>query len=302
MSTNQKIIPNLWFDHTLEEALDFYTSIFPGSSVANIERYPNSQDEGLADFQVEFAGKPLSAEFVLAGNPFVGINAGSEFSPTPANSTTVYFDSKEDPDAKAHMDQVWEKLSEGGSVLMPLQAYDYSEYYGWVQDKFGYSWQLMYLDANADKRTCMVPSLMFGGEVQNRAKEAVDYYLEVFNNSQAGTLAPYGEANEIVTKDSLMYADFKLEDQWFIAMDSGVKQDFSFTEAVSYAVMCEDQAEIDYYWEKLSAHPENEQCGWCKDKFGVSWQIVPKNMNELMKRPDAFKKMMDMKKLVIADF
>ena len=103
-------------------------------------------------------------------------------------------------------------------------------------------------------------------------------------------------------KGSLMYGDFMIEDQWFAAMDSGVEQDFTFNEAVSLVLLCKDQAEIDAYWEELSTVPEAEQCGWCKDKFGVSWQIVPDNMAELMARPGAFAHLMDMKKLVVADF
>jgi predicted 3-demethylubiquinone-9 3-methyltransferase (glyoxalase superfamily) len=99
-----------------------------------------------------------------------------------------------------------------------------------------------------------------------------------------------------------MFADFVLENQWFTANDSGVEQEVTFNEAVSFSVACKDQAEIDYYWDKLSKHSENEQCGWCKDQFGVSWQIVPANMDELMKRPGAFKVMMNQKKIVIADY
>ncbi len=149
------ITPNLWFDGNAEEAVDFYVSVFPDSKINATSRYPNSKEEGLADFQADMAGKVLTVDFELRGNPFLAINADSTF---------------------------------------------------------------------------------------------------------------------------------------------------KFTEAVSFAVACEDQEEIDYYWEKLSAVPESEQCGWLKDKYGLSWQIVPKNVDELLKRPGAFANMMKMKKLVIADF
>lgn len=151
----QKIVANLWFDHNAQEAVDFYISVFPEGKVLSTAYYPNTQEKGLADFQVDLAGKPLTIEFELRGIHFTAINAGSEF---------------------------------------------------------------------------------------------------------------------------------------------------SFTEAVSFAVYCKDQKEIDFYWEKLSDKPKFEQCGWCKDKFGLSWQIVPENIEELMNRPGAFAKMMDMKKLIIADF
>jgi predicted 3-demethylubiquinone-9 3-methyltransferase (glyoxalase superfamily) len=151
----QKITPNLWFDGNAKEAVDFYISVFPDSKIIATSNYPNSKEEGLADFQSELAGKILTIDFELSGNHFLAINADSTF---------------------------------------------------------------------------------------------------------------------------------------------------KFSEAVSFAVDCEDQEEIDYFWEKLSAVPESEQCGWCKDKYGLSWQIVPKNASELLKRPGAFAKMMQMKKLVIADF
>lgn len=151
----QKITPNLWFNGNAKEAAEYYLSVFPNGRMINVTNYPNSPEEGLADFQLDLAGQPLTVEFEILGMKFTGINAGSEF-----------------------------KLSE----------------------------------------------------------------------------------------------------------------------AVSFAVACEDQSEIDYYWEKLSKVPEAEQCGWCKDQFGLSWQIVPKNMDQLMQRPGAFAHLMEMKKLVIDDF
>jgi predicted 3-demethylubiquinone-9 3-methyltransferase (glyoxalase superfamily) len=151
----QKITPNLWFDGNAKEAVDYYLSVFPESKLISTAYYPNSAEEGLADFQLNLAGKELSLEFELGGMRFVAINAGPEF---------------------------------------------------------------------------------------------------------------------------------------------------KFNESVSFAIACQDQAEIDYYWERLSAVPESEQCGWCKDKYGLSWQIVPANMEELMQRPNAFKNLMEMHKLEIDKF
>lgn len=150
-----QITPNLWFDHSAKEAVDFYVSVFPDSRVVSTVYYPKDTKDGLADFQKEFAGKVLSIDFELAGNKFTAINAGPEF---------------------------------------------------------------------------------------------------------------------------------------------------KFTEAVSFAIFCEDQEEIDYFWEKLSTVPESEQCGWCKDKYGLSWQVVPKNIEELMKKPGAFATMMQQKKIVISEY
>lgn len=296
----QKITPNFWFDGNVKEAVDFYCSVFPGSSSTVTGYYPRSAAEGLADFQQHLAGKELTMNFTLAGHDFVGINAGPEFKPTPASSVMVNFDPSKDAQAREYLDDVWQKLMDGGTALMPLQKYDFSEYYGWVQDKYGFSWQLILTKPDGDERPCMIPSFLFGGPVHNKAKEAIEYYLATFQNSRLGMLVPYmADDGTVKAQESVMFADFQLENQWFTAMDSGRTQDFTFTEAVSYAVYCNDQAEIDYYWEKLSAVPDSEQCGWCKDQFGVSWQIVPADMGTLMKKPGAFANMMQMKKIEI---
>lgn len=151
----QKIVANLWFNGNAEEAAAYYISVFPNSKIISTTYYPNSTAEGLADFQLGMAGKPLTVEFELDGQHFTAINAGPEF---------------------------------------------------------------------------------------------------------------------------------------------------QFTEAVSFAVYCKNQEEIDHYWEKLSAYKEHEQCGWCKDMFGLSWQVVPAHIDELMKKPKAFAIMMQQKKIVIADY
>jgi len=151
----QKITPNLWFDGNAKEAVDFYLSVFPDGKIISTSHYPNSTEEGLADFQLDLAGKALAIEFEVGGMHFTAINAGPEF---------------------------------------------------------------------------------------------------------------------------------------------------KFNEAVSFAIACKDQAEIDYFWGKLSVVPEAEQCGWCKDKYGLSWQIIPENMEELMKKPNAFVTLMQQKKIVIDAF
>ncbi|MBA2279395.1 VOC family protein [Candidatus Saccharibacteria bacterium] len=298
----QKITPNFWFDGNAKEAVEFYVSVFPGSKITSDSHYPDSQEEGLADFQVELAGKILTVDFNLAGHDFTAINAGSEFKPNSAISFMVNFDPAHDNQAREHLNEVWNKLIEGGEVLMALDQYPFSKHYGWVKDRFGFSWQLILTDPEGEERPCIIPSLMFGNGVVNHAREAIEFYTDVFPNSKVGTLAQYTEDTGPAKKDSLMFADFQLDGQWMAAMDSGVDQDFSFNEAISLSVACEDQAEIDQLWSKLSTVPESEQCGWCKDKYGVSWQIIPKNIGKLLQKPDAIKNMMQMKKIVITDF
>jgi len=298
---NQKITPNLWFDGA-KEAVDFYLDAFPGSKIVNTIYYPNSPEEGLADFQLEYAGKELGIDFEIAGQRFTAINAGPMFKFNPSISFMVNFDPSRDEQARENLDKLWEKLLNGGEVLMELGEYPYSKRYGWVKDRFGLTWQLILTDPEGDPRPFIIPSLMFAGKNTNHAEEAANYYVSVFKNAKLGEVARYPEASGPANAGSIMFADLMLESQWFAVMDSGVEQDFTFNEAVSFAVECEDQTEIDELWSKLSKVPESEQCGWCKDQYGVSWQIIPKNMNQLMEKPGAYVKMMEMKKLVIADF
>jgi predicted 3-demethylubiquinone-9 3-methyltransferase (glyoxalase superfamily) len=149
----------------------------------------------------------------------------------------------------------------------------------------------------------ITPNLWFDGN----AKEAVDYYLSVFPDSKVSATVYYPNSTEEGLADfqkdlagKVLTIDFELSGQRFTAINAG--PEFKFTEAVSFVVTCKDQDEIDYYWEKLSSVPESEQCGWCKDRFGLSWQVVPENMGDLMNRPGAFARLMQMKKLVIKDF
>lgn len=299
---SQKIIPNLWFDGNAKEAVEYYVSIFPDSKVVSTAYYPKSAEEGLEDFQLDFAGKELTIEFELGGQRFTAINAGPEFNFNPSISFMVNFDPSRDEQARERLDQLWTKLIDGGSALMPLDEYPYSKRYGWVKDRYGLTWQLILTNPSGEPRPFIIPSLMFSQENTNHAEEAIKFYLSVFKDAKQGAMARYSEASGPAKPGSLMFADFMLEGQWFAAMDSGVEQDFGFNEAVSLAVMCKDQAEIDKLWQKLSSIPQAEQCGWCKDTYGVSWQIVPENMGELMKKPGAFTHLMQMKKIVIGEF
>lgn len=298
----QKITPNLWFDGNAKEAVDFYVSAFPDSKVAGATYYPKTVEEGLADFQLELAGKVLTVDFEIGSQRFTTINAGPDFTFNPSVSFMVNFDPSQDDQAREHLDALWDKLMDGGEALMPLDAYPFSKHYGWVKDRYGLSWQLILTDPQGEPRPFIIPALMFGGQQTNHAEEAINFYLSTFKDSKQGVIARYAVDTGPAKAGSLMFADFMLANQWFAGMDSGTEQEFTFNEAVSFAVACKDQAEIDYFWEKLSAVSESEQCGWCKDKYGLSWQIVPEAMEELMEKPGAFAKLMEMKKIVIADF
>lgn len=294
----QRIVPNLWFDHTAAEAAQFYTSVFHDARVLDTQHYPS---ENLPDFQAEFAGQVLMVEFEIAGVRLIGINAGAEFRPNPSLSLMVNFDPSRDPSAREHLEAAWAGLSVGGSVLMELGEYPFSARYGWIQDRYGVSWQLILTDPEGEPRPGVIPALLFGGPVQNRAAEALQFYAGVFKG-RIGTTATYNEDTGPARPDSLMFAEFGVGDDWIALMDSGVEQDYTFTPGVSLMIECADQTEIDRYWAQLSTDPEAEQCGWCVDRFGVSWQVVPANLDELMQAPDAYRKLLDMKKIEIAQF
>lgn len=304
MAQSASITPNLWFPGNAAEAAEFYvTSFGSASELIETAHYP---DTDLPEFQQHLAGKLLTAELSLRGYSLTLMNAGQEsFSPNPSISFMLNFDPLNYPDstaARQDLDELWVKLADGGEILMPLDRYPFSKHYGWVQDRYGFSWQLLLTDPAGDPRPFIMPAFMFGGPNQNRAAEAVDHWTQTFPDSTIGQRVYYPEPVGPATDGSVMFSDFQLTQQWFVAMDAGVDQDFTFNEAVSLAVACADQSTIDRYWRELSAVEEAEVCGWCQDQFGVSWQIVPDNIAELLQRPNAHQRMMNMKKLIIEDF
>jgi predicted 3-demethylubiquinone-9 3-methyltransferase (glyoxalase superfamily) len=138
----------------------------------------------------------------------------------------------------------------------------------------------------------------------SQAEEAARFYVSVFKNSTMGTVSRYGDAGP-GPKGSVMVATFEIEGQQFMALNGGPH--FKFTEAVSFMVNCETQDEVDQYWEKLSAGGSKGQCGWLKDQFGLSWQVVPTILGELLKDAEPEKSnrvmqaVMTMHKLDIAE-
>ncbi|MBB6729427.1 VOC family protein [Cohnella zeiphila] len=270
-SLGNPIIPHLWFDKEAKEAAEFYCSVFPESRMTSstVLRDTPSGDADLVSFTVW-------------GQPFMAISAGPYFTINPSISFIVNFDPSREKHARDLLNETWSKLSDGGTALMPLDKYPFSKWYGWIQDKYGVSWQLMLTNPDGVPRPTIVPSLMFVGDNCGKAEEARELYLSIFRNAKPGSLFRYGPGQEPDREGTVMFTDFMLENTWFAAMDSAHRHAFQFNEAVSLLVVCETQEEIDYYWEKLSADPKAEQCGWLKDKFGVSWQISPAAMDEMM--------------------
>ena len=264
----QKIIPHLWFDKEAKEAAEFYVSIFPGSQVKNMRTLHDTP-----------SGSVDSVSFELFGLEFQAISAGPLFKFNPSVSFQVLLKTKEEVDA------IWNRLSEGGTALMELGEYPFSERYGWVQDRYGLSWQLFYSGDPSIKQK-IVPFVLFVGDMCGRAEEAINFWSSVFPDSQVHVEQRYGKGEEPDREGTLRYATFSLLGQDFGAMDSAYEHQFSFNEAISFIVLCETQGEIDYYWGKLSAVPEAEQCGWLKDKFGFSWQVVPAGMEAMLESGD----------------
>ena len=290
MAAKQKITYCLWFNKDAEEAVNFYTSVFPNARITDIVYNPVDTPSGKT-------GTVLTASFNLEGQEFMVLNGGPEFTLNPSISFMVHCDTAEEVEA------LWNKLSDGGIALMPLDKYPFSDRYGWIQDRYGVSWQLILPQQKAPQK--VMPSMLFVNEVYGKAEEAIEYYTSIFHHTKTGNIARYPGGMEPDKEGTIMYADFMLEGQWFAAMDSAHNHKFHFNEAISLMVHCDTQEEIDYYWNKLTEEGKEVQCGWLRDKYGVAWQVTPTIMLQLLqgenkeKAKRAMQAMMTMVKLDI---
>jgi len=260
--TNQ-IYPCLWFDGQAKAAADFYCSILKNSKIT--------------------IDTPMVVNFELNGKKFMGLNGGPKFKFTPAISIFVTCESINETN------DTWKKLIDGGKALIPIDKQPWSERYGWVQDKFGLTWQISVVNNAGDKQK-ITPSMLFTGNQFGKAEEAIKFYTSVFDNSSTDSLIHYPKEDDNAGK--VMYSEFKLNQHDIIAMDGPGIHDYTFNEAVSLVVNCETQKEIDYYWNKLTKGGEESMCGWLQDKFGVSWQIVPTIIGKLMSDPEKSQRVM----------
>jgi predicted 3-demethylubiquinone-9 3-methyltransferase (glyoxalase superfamily) len=258
------IYPCLWFNGNAREAATFYGSVFNNTEI--------------------ISDHPLVVTFESEGQKFMCLNGGPQFSFNPSISFFVLLETEEE------LDKSWNQLSESGSVLMPLGKYDWSRKYGWVQDRYGVNWQLSY-GKFEEVGQRFTPTLMFTGAQNGNAEKAVQFYTSVFDDSSVVGILRYSKDDGDV-EGAVKHAQFKLGDQVFMAMDSSLSHNFAFNEAISFVVDCKTQEEIDYYWGKLSEGGSEGQCGWLKDQFGVSWQIVPAILGELMSTPGKSERVM----------
>ncbi|HEX9189709.1 MAG TPA: VOC family protein [Vicinamibacteria bacterium] len=287
---DKPVVPCLWLDTQAEEAASFYARTFPGGRVTAVARYPESFDNP--------GGRPrgsvMMIDLEVAGQRFTLLNGGPLFVINPSLSFFVHVTTADEAS------RLFTALADGGQELMPLGAYPWSERYGWVQDRFGVSWQVL-TGHPAPAGATIVPCLMFAGPQAGRAEEAMLAYAGALGSGRVVDVSRYEEGEGRV--GWVKHGRFLLAGQDMIAMDSHLEHGFTFNEAVSLQVMCEDQAEVDRCWAALSEGGEEGPCGWLKDRYGVSWQVVPSAIGEWMASEDvaardrAFRAMLAMKKL-----
>ena len=258
------IFPCLWFDGDAHEAAKLYSSAFEDTTIGTVD--------------------PMVVIFEIKGKKFMGLNGGPGFKPNPSISFFNVCASIQE------IDLAWKTLLENGEILMPLDKYPWNEYYGWIQDKYGVSWQLS-LANNNQQQPDVFPSLLFTGAQNGRAEEALNFYTTLFENSTVDIIAKY-QPGEHDVEDHIKYAQFTINDQRIAMMDSSHNHAFSFSPGVSIVVNCDTQEEIDYLWLNLTEGGREDRCGWCQDAFGVSWQIVPSILSKLMSDPKKAPKVM----------
>lgn len=253
---NDLIYPCFWFDGKAKEAATFYCQVFSDSRILE----ENS----------------MVVTFLSAGQKFMCLNGGPKFTITPSVSIYTILSEKE-------IQKTWDLLIQGGEAMMPLDTYPWSKKYGWVKDRFGVTWQLT-VDKPAHSDQKFIPCLMFSENNFGKAEEAIQNYISIFDQSELVFAAKYGEESA-GQEGKIMHAQFFLHGMLFAAMDSSIVHGFNFNEGLSFVVSCKTQKEIDYYWEQLSAGGSTNRCGWLKDKYGLSWQVVPAQLGKLVSDP-----------------
>ena len=273
------IYPCLWFDGKAGAAAAFYASVFKDARVVS--------------------DTPMVSVVEIHGKKIMGLNGGPVFTINPAISLFVRCETI------AETNRVWQQLIEGGSALMDIGTYPWSERYGWLKDQFGMTWQIAVVN-NPGEPASICPSLLFTGQQFGRGAEAIRFYSGIFKTAE--TLVEYPYPDQDPNAGKLLYAEILLNGSKLIAMDGPGEHLYSFNEAVSLVVDCSNQDEVDHYWNKLTAEGGKEsRCGWLKDRFGISWQIVPRQLGEMIASPDrekagrAMQAMLKMNKLIIAD-
>lgn len=280
---NKDIFPCLWFDEESKEAAEFYCQVFDGKITADT---------------------PVVMNIELFGQKLMLLNGGPHFKTNPSVSFMVICSTEDE------VQKYWDKLIDEGMAFMALDSYSWSKKYGWVQDKYGVTWQLFLGDKLVSQK--IVPTMMFIHQNNGKAMEAMEFYTKTFPNSNIGNILRYGDGGEghpiSEPAENIQHAQFTIDGYSFYCMDNSYDHQFDFNEGISIVIMTDDQAETDHLWNTLISDGGRESmCGWLKDRYGLSWQIVPKRLIELMNDSDPSKAqkvvqaMMKMQKIVIQE-
>lgn len=283
-----KIWTCIWVDKEAEELSEFYQKVFANSSINGISHYPKATEK----VSGKKAGTVMTVEMKIENLNLLILNGGSFYKFNPSFSFMVFCENEEEIKSK------WNILSEKGEIRMGLDNYPWASLYGWTTDKFGVEWQLILVPS--DQKIC--PAFLYVNDMYGKGEDAIKYYTSIFPHSRVGMMAK-DEKN-----DTVQYAEFYLENQKFVLMEGPGDHPHRLNNSCSLIVNCRNQQEIDHYWEILSHSGKIEECGWLKDKFGLSWQITPADFIKLLKQGDdqeinkMFEVLLTMKKIELDKF
>lgn len=265
----QGIFGNIWFQEGADEAVELYTSLFEDSEVGDRLTYTEAGQE----IHGREPGSTMTIDFALAGRQLIALNGGPYVKANPSISLVVSCPSPEE------VDRLWEALSPEGKTLMELGEHEWAPRYGWVEDRFGVSWQLSYGGDQAPSEKTVSLSFLFSGDVYRRGREAMEFWTGIFDDSKIGEVFMRPEDS-----DAVLWGEMTLAGQPYSVMESPLEHDFGFNDGFSLLVACENQDEIDRYWEALIVDGgQPGPCGWLKDKFGVSWQVAPADLPKMLR-------------------
>lgn len=273
----QSITPCLWYNGQAPEAAKLYCSVFANAKIT--------------------AQSPIVTAIDVSGQSFTLLDGGPMYQPNPSISFYYICETEEE------LNRIWNAFSKEGTVMMPLDKYPWSEKYGWLADKFGVSWQLA-LGKISEVGQKITSCFLFTGKQYGRVDEAIAHYAAVFKNTTVDGILRYGANEQPDEQGKVKHAQINLGGEKLMLMESAASHKFTFSEGVSLTVHCENQQQIDYYWENLtSGGGQESMCGWLKDRFGVSWQIIPTMLSKIMSDPakagKAAQAFMSMRKLNI---
>jgi predicted 3-demethylubiquinone-9 3-methyltransferase (glyoxalase superfamily) len=271
MSSN--ITPCLWFESSAEEAAKFYCETFQNSFIIDSSN--------------------VSVNFSLNNREYIAMNGSPGIKINNTTSFSVYCGSDQE------IQRLYDVLLDGGEIMMPLGPYPWARKYAWVQDKFGVSWQLDVDPINNPQN--IVPSVMFVNKHATKLKEAITFYHEIFPKPHLLFQMAYPPEMQMPV-GSLRFAQHKLNGYIFNFMSSHEKHEWEVNEGVSFIISCQDQDEIDHYWNSLIAQGgKPRKFGWLKDKYGITWQVLPINLGDLLKIEGNLEKLIKMDKIRLSE-